>query len=205
MEKDMQLKWLPLVVLPVFCFAMKPAEALKLLIEGNKRYVEDQLTHPNHTSDRRDEVTEGQSPFAIIMGCSDSRVPPEIIFDQGIGDLFIVRVAGNVVGPVELGSIEYSAKYLGSSLILVMGHESCGAVTAVFKGKTEDIEDVANLIKPAIKQAKDVEAAIKDNVRWIVGQLKKNSLIKSLIASGKIDVVGSYYHLGTGKVEVIIP
>ena len=92
-----------------------------------------------------------QKPFAIILGCSDSRVSPEILFDQGIGDLFIVRVAGNVAGPVELDSIEYAALYLKSSLVLVLGHENCGAITAVLDGQTKEIEHVADLIAPAIQ------------------------------------------------------
>src|SRR3990170_7095870 len=113
--------------------------ALQELIAGNQRYAAGKLTHPHQTTRHRQELIQRQEPFAIIVGCSDSRVPPEIIFDQGLGDLFIVRVAGQVVGPVELDSIEYSVKYLGSTLIFVLGHESCGAVTAVIDGKTADI------------------------------------------------------------------
>jgi carbonic anhydrase len=191
----------------LFCVASsvasEPSVALQRLVDGNARYVEDQLSHPDRSSDRREEITSGQAPFATILGCSDSRVPPEIIFDQGLGDLFVVRVAGNVVAPVEQDSIDYSVKYLGSSIILVMGHESCGAVDAVMAGKTADIEDVARLIKPAIKQSKDIESAIKANVRWVVNSVKKSPMIKKYMADGKIDVVGGYYHLGTGKVELL--
>ena len=184
-------------------FAQTPSESLQRLLAGNQRYVKDQLLHPNHSSDRREELSGGQSPFVIVVGCSDSRVAPEIIFDQGLGDLFIVRVAGNVVGPIELASVEYSAKYLGSSLIVVLGHESCGAVTAVVKGTTADIEDIADLIKPAIKGSKGIESAIKDNVRWTVTQLKTVPLIKQMMLDKKIDCVGAYYHLGTGNVEIL--
>ena len=159
----------------------------------------DELIHPNVSSSRREEILKLQKPCTVIVGCSDSRVPPEIVFDQGLGDLFIVRVAGNVVGPVELDSIEYAIKQLGASLVMVLGHESCGAVTAVLDGKTEDIEDVANLIKPAIKHAKGVESAVKDNVRWIVRHLKNTSLIKAK----KVECVGAYYHLGSGQVEIL--
>lgn len=184
-------------------FAMDPSEALDLLKQGNARYTQDQSTYANHSMDRRKETKAGQSPFATIVGCSDSRVSPEIIFDQGLGDLFIVRVAGNVVGPIGQDSIDYSVSYLGSSLVMVLGHEACGAVTAVVKGKTEDIENIAKLVKPAVKNIQNIEQAIKANVRWTVSQLKENSLIKELMAEGKIDVVGGYYHLGTGQVEIL--
>ena len=199
----MRYKILVLLLAFSLGYSVTPEESLKRLIEGNQRYMKDQLTYPNHSSDRREETAAVQKPFATIVGCSDSRVPPEIIFDQGLGDLFIVRVAGNVVGPIELDSIEYSVKHLGSSLVLVMGHESCGAVTAVMEGKTADIEDVANLISPAIKGAKTVDDAIKANVRSVVAQLKQTPLIKKLIANKKLDCVGSYYDLGPGRVEIL--
>ena len=99
-------------------------EAIERLKAGNERYVEDELEHPHRDSDRREALTSKQNPFAIIVGCSDSRVSPEILFDQGVGDLFVVRVAGNVIGPLELDSIDYAALYLGSVCILVMGHEN---------------------------------------------------------------------------------
>jgi carbonic anhydrase len=113
--------------------AMTCEMGLQRLKEGNQRYVEDKLIHPDRTSERREALQSKQQPFAIIVGCSDSRVAPEIVFDQGVGDLFIVRVAGNVVGPIELDSIEYAAEYLKSCLIVVMGHQNCGAVDAVMK------------------------------------------------------------------------
>ncbi len=192
-----------LICLVAAGFAIEPSEALERLKEGNDRYMKDQLLHPNNSMDRREEIVSGQSPFATIVGCSDSRVSPEIIFDQGLGDLFIVRVAGNVVGPVELDSIDYSVEHLGSNLVVVLGHEACGAVTAVLKGKTEDIEDVAALIRPAIKNIKNVEQATKANVRWIVSKLKETPVVKDLISRGKVRVVGGYYHLGTGQVELL--
>lgn len=191
------------ILLTSSVIALEPWEALDQLIEGNQRYIEDVLEHPNHSSDRRQEMVEGQNPFAVIVGCSDSRVAPEIIFDQGLGDLFIVRVAGNVVGPVEIDSVDYAVKYLGSKVILVMGHESCGAVTAVLNGKTQDIQAVAQLIKPAIRKSKDVEEAIKANVQWTVSLLKKSPLLQSFLTEKKIDIVGAYYHLGSGNVELL--
>jgi carbonic anhydrase len=187
---------------------MTPEKSLSLLIEGNKRYVKDELQHPNRCQFRRESITARQTPFAIILGCSDSRVSPEIIFDQGLGDLFVVRVAGNVVGPVELASIDYSALILLSSLIVVMGHESCGAVTAVLNGQTKGIEAIARKIAPAIAQSAKksgnlLENAIKDNVRKVVKQLRNSSILSELIKDKKIDVIGGYYHLTSGEVEFL--
>src|SRR5262249_28976095 len=151
--------------------------------------------HPNRSKEARLALAEGQNPFAAILGCSDARVSPEIIFDQGIGDLFIVRVAGNVVGSLELDSIEYSAIYLKSALILVLGHQNCGAVQAVINGQTKDIESVAALITPALTLARSqkgslLENTIKDNVIYSVDALKKSPALAALIQQGKLAVVG---------------
>lgn len=186
-------------------FSKTASECLELLIQGNQRYMKEALLHPNRSSLRREQTLLQQMPFATIIGCSDSRVSPEIIFDQGIGDLFIVRVAGNVVGILELDSIQYSVQNLGSSLLVVLGHGSCGAVTAVMEDKTESIKNIANLIKPAIYGSKTLEDAIKANVRSVVSELKKNKAIKKLITDKKIDCIGAYYHLGTGYVEILNP
>lgn len=199
----MMLKVFAVAIICSSAFSIPPSDALQRLIEGNERYMEDELIHPDRSSDRRMEISEKQKPFATIVGCSDSRVAPEIIFDQGLGDLFIVRLAGNVVDGVGLDSVEYSIKYLGSSLVLVMGHESCGAITAVVDGQTADIEKIAELVKPAVKTMKNIEEATKANVLWTVEKLKKAQLIKRLIEAKKLDVVGAYYHLGTGMVEIL--
>ncbi|MGK5595371.1 MAG: carbonic anhydrase [Parachlamydiaceae bacterium] len=182
--------------------------ALQRLMQGNERYAQDKLLHPDRTRFRREELTASQTPFAIILGCSDSRVSPEIVFDQGIGDLFVVRIAGNVVGPVELDSIEFAAGYLGSSIVFVLGHENCGAVSSVLNQHTKDIEAIAQLLSPSIqgidpngKQA--LEEAIKKNVSFVTKQLKQSPVLARLIEEKKIDVVGGYYHLGSGKVELI--
>lgn len=172
-------------------------------MEGNKRYVNDKLLYPNRSSERREELKTKQNPFATILGCSDSRVSPEILFDQGLGDLFIVRVAGNVAGPIELESIEYSVKHFGSSLIVILGHQSCGAVSAVRDGNTGDIEMIAKAIEPAIQGTKSIEDAIKANVRAQVDELKKHPLIAKLISEKKLACVGAYYHLGSGIVEIL--
>ncbi|MGH7889696.1 MAG: carbonic anhydrase, partial [Thermodesulfobacteriota bacterium] len=188
--------------------AIPPDQALQILVEGNKRFATDKSLHPDRTSERRQETAANQEPFAVILGCSDSRVAPEIIFDQGIGDLFIVRVAGNVVGPLELDSIEYSALYLHSSLALVLGHENCGAVKAVLQGNTKDIEAVADLLQPAAiateKQKGDrLENTIKMNVEMVSAQLKKSPVLSRLIAQKKFSVVGGYYNFHTGQVEIL--
>ena len=187
-----------------------PEISLERLIQGNQRFMTDTSTHPDRTAERREELTAKQEPFAAILGCSDSRVSPEILFDQGIGDLFIVRVAGNVVGPIELDSIEYSAIYLHSSLIVVLGHEDCGAVKAVMAGQTKDIEAVASLIEPAVKKAEKqpgnrLENTIKSNVDSVVEQLKKSPALQQLIKEKKLLVVGGYYNFHSGKVEFFQP
>lgn len=185
-----------------------PNANLERLLEGNRRFASDKSVHPDRTTERRQETAGKQEPFAIILGCSDSRVAPEIIFDQGIGDLFIVRVAGNVVGPLELDSIEYSAIYLHSSVIIVLGHENCGAVQAVLQGTTKDIEAVADLIAPAARATEGqkegrVENTIKINVRKMADKLKVSPSLQKLILQNKLLIVGGYYNFHTGRVEII--
>ncbi|MDB6080753.1 MAG: cynT [Chlamydiia bacterium] len=190
--------------------AMPPEEALKRLVEGNQRYVDGKLIHPNRDEETRSKMAEGQAPYAIILGCSDSRVPPEIIFDQGLGELFIVRVAGNVAGPIELDSIEFSAIHFKSAVILVLGHKNCGAVQAVLQNDTKDIESIAVLIEPAVKAAEKlsregdlVERAVKMNVEMVTEQLRKNEVLAKRIESKQLQVVGGYYDLESGKVELL--
>jgi len=185
-----------------------PQEALHRLKVGNARFVNGRLTHPNREKEARADAAKGQTPFAVVLCCSDSRAPPEILFDEGIGDLFIVRVAGNVLGPVELASVEYGVHHLGASIILVLGHESCGAVTAVVLGKTEGIEPIAELIEPAVKQARTekgplIENAIIDNVEHFVAKLKEDSEIDGLIKKNKLMVAGGYFELLSGKVRFL--
>lgn len=184
-----------------------PKEALQVLMTGNERYAKDALTHPNRSQARREALTDTQNPFATVIGCSDSRVSPTLIFDQGVGDIFEVRIAGNVVGPVAIASAEYSVKYLGSSLILVLGHENCGAVKAVLAGQTQDIEPIAEKIQAALKDAKKfsdnpLENAIKANINGAIRQLKEIPLFAKLIAEKKLEIVGGYYQLESGKVEI---
>lgn len=196
----------------VSLFSLTPEESLTKLMEGNKRYAEDQLQHGDQSAVRREAVSAGQEPFAVILGCSDSRVPPELIFDQGLGDLFVVRVAGNVVGPLELDSLEYATKHLHSSLIVVLGHENCGAVKAVLEGQTDEIEDIALLIGPAVRScekesgkngAPPVNLCVRANVRSVVTQLKKSPMLSRYLKDKKVDIIGAFYDLDTGKVEIL--
>ncbi len=189
-----------------------PAEAISKLKEGNGRYTSGNLQHPGQTSERRAELAKTQHPFATILSCSDSRVPPEIVFDQGLGDLFIVRVAGNVINDEGLGSVEYSVDHLGSRLILVLGHQNCGAVkaareTIAAKGNAPGhIESLVTAIKPAVEATakEDLDATIKANVKHVVQALRSSTpILKAEVDSGKIQVIGGYYSLDTGAVTFL--
>ncbi len=189
-------------------FSETPESALERLKEGNERYQECKLLHPNRCQESRNASLQGQKPFAAILGCSDSRVSPEIVFDQGIGDLFVVRVAGNVAGGIELDSLDYAADVLGCSIILVLGHQNCGAVEAVIQGKQALIEDVAALIEPSYQAVKNKagnrnENLVKANVRAMVERIKESDNIRQLMKDGKITVIGGYYHLESGEVEFL--
>lgn len=193
------------VLLTNVCAAERitPKDALQRLMEGNGRFVKEKTLCPQRHQDRRTITASKQRPFAIVLGCSDSRVPPELAFDQGIGDIFVVRVAGNVVGATELDSVDYSAIYNDSSIILVLGHGNCGAVSAVLANTTQDIETVADLIKPAMKPNQSLESAITANIKNSVTRIKQSPPIAKLIKAGKIEVVGGYYDLNTGEVKIL--
>lgn len=196
-------------------------EALNRLLEGNKRYVEGEHLHAGHDSVRRVEIAEEQKPFAVILGCADSRVPPEVVFDEGLGDLFVVRIAGNtVVSPVVVGSIEYSVEHLGSILVMVLGHQGCGAVKAAVATATKgahqegDIQKFVDPIVPVVEQVKRrdpkistaglTDESIKANVEQSVHELSHSEpLLSHLVEQGKVKIVGAEYHLHTGKVEVL--
>src|SRR3990167_2735956 len=173
---------------------MDPKIAIERLLNGNKRYAEDNLEHPNRTSIRREAIVARQTPYAVILGCADSRVSPEIIFDEGVGDLFVVRVAGNILGPLELDSIEYAALYLHSSIILVMGHENCGAVYAVIHDQTKEIESILEHIAPSIEEAKKnqekdlLTASIKRNAIRSRDLLLTSPVIQTLVRENKLEV-----------------
>ncbi|MBP2636121.1 MAG: carbonic anhydrase [Firmicutes bacterium] len=189
--------------------AAVPADiAQKLLIEGNQRFVTDKYTMPQIGQERRSKLTEVQHPFAVIVSCSDSRVPPEIIFNQGLGDLFVVRVAGNVLDSLELGSVEYAVEHLGTKLIVVLGHEKCGAVKATVDGGDipPNIAAIAAKIQPAVDTARAAnssniyEASADANISNMVAHLHADPLLAHI--DGVI-IVGAKYHLESGQVELI--
>lgn len=181
---------------------MTADEALERLLAGNKRFASGTSEAPRRDEDRRRQQAEGQTPFAVILGCADSRVPPEILFDQGIGDLFPVRVAGNIaVDDVTLGSIEFGVAVLGCPLLLVLGHESCGAVKAAVEGgATGYLSALVTPIVPAVETVRNeagdvVGAAVDENVRRQAGLLSETF--------PGVTVVGARYDLHTGEVTVL--
>jgi carbonic anhydrase len=191
--------------------AVSPADALGNLMRGNERFSGGKSQAQATLLAKKDANTTGQKPFAIIVCCSDSRVPPEAVFDQSIGDLFVVRTAGHVVDDVALGSIEYAVDHLGCSFILVLGHERCGAVSAVCAGGKAHghIEALLKEIQPAYdfvknKSGDPVENTLRANVTWVVTKLSTSSPILSpRVKTGKLKVQGARYDLDTGKVELI--
>jgi carbonic anhydrase len=181
-------------------------------MEGNARFVKGQRRPANYVKERK-ELAAGQHPFAIVLSCSDSRVPPEIVFDQSLGKLFVVRVAGNVVDPVTLGSIEYAAEHLHSKLLLVLGHESCGAVKATIDGGhfSPGIEAIVDRIKPAVAKARRDHPDTKDILPYAVSdnaalQLKsvldQSEIISEMIKKKELAVASAVYRLRSGKVEL---
>lgn len=190
---------------------ISPDEALSRLIEGNKRFTQGKSIHPNQTPEKIKELSAGQKPFAVIVGCSDSRVPNEIIFDQGLGDLFILRTAGQVSTYASWGSIEFATAVLGAKLILVLGHTKCGAVAAACNvpDVPGHIVTLINAIKPSVEIAKEmkgdlIENTVKINVAKEVEQLKNlEPVLSKQFKKGEIKIVGAVYHLETGKVEIL--
>ncbi|WP_352336524.1 carbonic anhydrase [Psychrobacter sp. 16-MNA-CIBAN-0192] len=199
-------------------------EALELLKKGNERYV-DSLTNPDPMTKRRPELTNDQYPLAIILGCSDARVPVEIVFDQGLGDLFVIRVAGNIVAPSQIGSIEFAAEKFDTQLVVVLGHSHCGAVTACVetlidpeKYYSPNLQSIVDRIRPSVynlhelatANGQDVDAealidrAIRANVRMSVSQLKHSSqALEHLTNTGQLLIVGAEYDIDTGKVRFL--
>lgn len=193
-------------------------QALQKLMDGNKRYVECKMGACSASDGpAREKLANTQHPYAIILSCSDSRVPPELIFDNPLGEIFVVRVAGNIADPIILGSIEYATEHLGSPLIMVLGHERCGAVTATVtaKGKPEgNVGAIVTAIKPSADKAKKiyhgkstgelVECAVEVNARAVAaGLTKKSKLLAEQLAEGKIKIVVAKYDLDDGKVTIL--
>jgi carbonic anhydrase len=197
--------------------APNPDQVLARLLEGNKRFVTGQLTHPGRRPEDFAALAEGQAPVAVIVGCADSRVAPELVFDQGVGDLFVVRVAGNIVsgaGPTVKGSIEFAVGELGARLIMVLGHTQCGAVKAAIEHIDSNdalpgsIGELIDPIRPAVAAVKGqpgdkLENVTKANVQMGVQRLKGlDPILSKLAKSGELKLVGATYDLRTGSVKV---
>jgi carbonic anhydrase len=195
-----------------------PDQALQLLMDGNKRYIEEKMVNTKQADTNvRKSLANTQKPYAVILACSDSRVPPEIIFDQGLGEIFVVRVAGNIITPEIIGSIEYAVEHLGSPLIMVLGHERCGAVTAAVNahGKISGyIKSIIKALTPAVIKAKHeygtknkanlIEGTVDKNIQLIATNLpKKSNIIRNLVHEGKIKIVTAKYDLDSGVVHLV--
>ncbi len=197
-----------------------PEVALQRLLEGNARYKKGSLEVPEREEPTRAQMARSQAPFAIILGCADSRVSPTVIFDQGLGDLFVIRVAGNVLDDVVIGSVEYAVEHLGSRLVVVLGHENCGAVAATLEAvikegdieSTDHIDAIMHKIEPAVRSAQArggnqeaiIDMAVRQNVKNVVAQLRTTRpLLAKAVQSGQIQVVGMRYDLHSGVTEVI--
>jgi carbonic anhydrase len=185
-----------------------PTSALAELKAGNERHVEHHYLHPHQTIAREHELVAGQSPHAAILSCSDSRVPPEIVFDQGLGDLFTVRVAGNIAADAEIASIEYAVEHLHTPLVVVMGHQSCGAVAAAIQGGVAPghLPALVDAIRPSVEKARGLSGDLSDNairlnVEAVVAKLRSSEpILSEMVATGKLRVVGAVYSLSTGMV-----
>lgn len=183
-------------------------------MDGNARFVSGNVTHPDQSAERRAETVSAQHPFAVIVGCSDSRVPPEIIFDQGIGDLFVVRTAGEVMDDASIGSIEYAVEHLNMPLVVVLGHDSCGAVKAAVDGGEAQgrIAGLVEAIKPAVDEAKGeakngnqtLSLAIDNNIKNVVNELNSTDpILSKYVKEGKLKIIGAQYHLDSGRVDLL--
>lgn len=187
--------------------------ALDRLLNGDKRFVAGKSEEPQGAAliERRHALAKDQKPFAVIVSCSDSRVPPELVFDVSLGDIFVVRTAGEVVDEVVLGSVEYAIEHLGTHLIVVLGHQRCGAVSAAVSGagETGDIPNVLKAISPAIEETKGqsgdpIENAVRANARDIAKRLQGSGpIIAPRVQSGELKIVAAYYSLDTGQVNLL--
>lgn len=191
-----------------------PDVAKQLLIEGNGRFISGKSLSKDLSSTKRmDLMKNGQHPFAVIVSCSDSRVPPELLFDQALGDLFVIRVAGNVITPVELGSVEYAVEHLKAPLVVVLGHEECGAVTAAVQGGEThgSIATITDKIKPAVGKAKAMSLTGKDlieksadiNIQNAVMDINGSKIVKEALHSKRIKLLGAKYDLDEGALNFI--
>lgn len=192
-----------------------PAAALAELQKGNQRFVDNRMRHPDQSAEVRQRLSQSQKPFAVLLSCSDSRLPPEVIFDQGLGDLFVIRVAGNIVDRVGMGSIEYAVEHLKTPLIMALGHQNCGAVTATVEAMrppntqpSGDVEALVEAIAPAVMVASGRQGDLLDNSVRANAELSRDKIrdspeLKEFFDSGALQVVAAYYSLDTGVVTQI--
>ena len=189
-------------------------QALQWLVEGNTRFAENHSTDLNESAERRTEVSKGQKPFAVILSCVDSRVPPELIFDRGLGDLLVVRTAGQVLDSAVLGSLEFGVAEMGIPLLMVLGHERCGAVHATLDAEEHgthvegNIQTLIEGIRPAVEEAKKqtgdlLDNAVTANVLHVLNALKQSPILSKALTQGTLQIVGARYDLDTGKVEIL--
>ena len=190
---------------------MSADQGLARLMEGNQRYVRHKEQHPDASLARRKELEIGQHPFAVILSCADSRVPPELLFDQGLGDMFVIRVAGNVLDDVVLGSIEYAVEHLNTRLIVVLGHEKCGAVSAAVEGGNAPghLRAVLQAIQPSVDATRNepgerVHNCVVANVRRVASQIyASDPVLKEAVQKNGLKIVAADYALDTGKVTLL--
>jgi carbonic anhydrase len=192
--------------------------ALRELVRGNKRFIRGESIHPHESAAYRLSVVDEQRPVAVVLTCSDSRVKPSLVFDQGFGDLFVVMVAGGVVGEDVAGSVEYAVEHLGTSLVIVMGHQNCGAVSAAYHSyvahdlpdrEPHEIETLLMRIEPAMQDldaslpaADQIDAAIRKNTNLSVEQLLRYPALQKAVDAGRVEIRGAYYDLATGQVTL---
>ncbi len=192
-------------------------EAFSRLMEGNARFLRGEPRFTHTPIEMLPDLVEGQRPFAAILCCSDSRVPPELIFDAKFGDLFVIRVAGNVVSPEIWGSLQYAGAHLKTQLFMVVGHEGCGAVQAALAAKFEGAQERSRIqvllqnilpgldeIDPRLPPQQKLERAVEANVRWSIRQFRETPEGQARIAEGRIKVVGAVYEIATGRVRVLV-
>lgn len=187
------------------------AAAVDRLLEGNKRFSGYESVHPDESRLRRTELTKAQHPFAVVVTCSDSRVSPELVFDQGLGDIFVIRTAGNIMGDIEMGSIEYAVEHLNVPLVMVVGHEGCGAIGAYVKGEyvsghlktiVDSIAAESEIKALKIKDDQVFDHFVRANIQHSVQEIRQSSpLIREKLANGSLQVIGAYERLRDGKVE----
>ncbi|MGK0388653.1 MAG: carbonic anhydrase [Maribacter sp.] len=188
---------------------MKIQNVINRLKEGNTRFVEDKLNGKLQNSNRREELTSGQEPYAIVLSCADSRVVPEFAFDAGLGELFVVRVAGNVANNSSLASIEYAVAHCGSTVIVVLGHQSCGAVTAAIKGgdNGHNLNHLLSHITPALSASKEgasVNDVVKKNAELTAAELvNRSKIVSDAVNAGTVKIVPAYYNLDSGRVDFL--